>query len=70
MLKDISIHRPIWMGFDIVPACVGRTVRLTDRHSHDDSIYRASIARPDLRGEANWAVAQGPPQLRGLHKKQ
>jgi len=25
---------------------------------------------PDLRGGgANWAVAQGPPQLRGLHKK-
>jgi len=23
---------------------------------------------PDLRA-ANWAVAQGPPQLRGLHKK-
>jgi len=25
---------------------------------------------PDLRGKANWAVAQGPPQLRGLHEKQ
>jgi len=26
---------------------------------------------PDLRGRgANWAVAQGPPQLRGLRKKQ
>jgi len=24
---------------------------------------------PDLRGRANWAVAQGAPQLRGLHKK-
>jgi len=23
---------------------------------------------PDLKG-GNWAVAQGPPQLRGLHKK-
>jgi len=27
-------------------------------------------ARPDLREEgANWAVAQRPPQLRGLHQK-
>jgi len=27
-------------------------------------------AGPDLRGGgANWAVAQEPPQLRGLHKK-
>jgi len=25
---------------------------------------------PDLREKANWAVAQGPPQLRGLHEKQ
>jgi len=25
---------------------------------------------PDLMGEANWAIAQGPPQLRGIHKKQ
>jgi len=24
---------------------------------------------PDLRAGANWAVAQRPPQLRGLHKK-
>jgi len=24
-------------------------------------------AGPDLRG-ANWAVAKGPPQLRGFHK--
>jgi len=22
------------------------------------------------RGDANWAVAQGPPQVMGLHKKQ
>jgi len=28
----------------------------------------AFSAGPDLRG-ANWAVAQGPPQLRGFHKK-
>jgi len=27
------------------------------------------VAGPDLRG-ANWAVAQGHPQLKGLHKKQ
>jgi len=26
------------------------------------------VAGPDLRG-ANWAVAQGHPQLKGLHKK-
>ena len=24
---------------------------------------------PDLGGGANWAVAQGPPQVRGLQKK-
>jgi len=29
----------------------------------------AAGAGPDLRGRANWAVAQGPPQLTGLHKK-
>ena len=27
-------------------------------------------ARPDSGGGANWAVAQGPPQLRELHKRQ
>jgi len=33
--------------------------------------YHSSwLAGPDLRGGANWAVALGPPQLRGLHKKQ
>jgi len=35
--------------------------------SHDISVYLN--AGPDLRGGANWAVAQGPPKLRGLHKK-
>jgi len=31
--------------------------------------YESVEAGPDLTGGANWAVAQGPPQLRGLHKK-
>jgi len=26
--------------------------------------------RAGFKGGANWAVAQGPPQLRGLHRKQ
>jgi len=30
--------------------------------------YIAKYTGPDLMG-ANWAVAQGPPQLRGVHKK-
>jgi len=28
-----------------------------------------AVVRAGFKGKANWAVAQGPPQLRGLHKK-
>jgi len=33
------------------------------------SYSRQSQPGPDLREGANWAVTQGPPKLRGLHKK-
>jgi len=42
-------------------------------HMSDDfnGLLISSFANPRAEfkgGEANWAVAQGPPQLRGLHK--
>jgi len=33
-------------------------------------VYLKQAQQGGFKGEgANWAVAQGPPQLRGLHKK-
>ena len=34
------------------------------------TFYPVTLTGPDLRGGAKRAVAQGPPQLKGFHKKQ
>ena len=41
---------------------------LQRRYIEEKPSMTVSNAGPDLGGGANWAVAQGPPQLRGLHK--
>jgi len=34
----------LFIRFDTAPACNGQTDERTDKWTHDDSIYRASIA--------------------------
>jgi len=38
------LRDPTFRRFGTVPACDGRMDRRTDGRTHDDSIYRASIA--------------------------
>jgi len=35
-----------------------------------ESVESVLEKRAGFKGRANWAIAQGHPQLRGLHKKQ
>jgi len=56
--------------------CFSITPPITQRTLPWQPIFAGFIHRtdgvagpgPDLGGGANWAIAQGSPQLRGLHK--
>jgi len=42
---------PTFSRFDAIPACDGQTDGRTDRQTHDDSVYRASIASRGKNGK-------------------
>ena len=56
-------------GVSLRPTVDGQSVEPSAQPSASDK-RQLNLSGPDLRGGANWAVAQGPPQVMGLHKKQ